>query len=436
LEQLQVSAPVAPVAAFVLALVCVAAVASAGSPSSSATAASGVCPRGAAPLGRVAFVRGRALVVLDLDRCSEHTLVRGLKAPVEVAWSADGNWIAVGNTVVAASNGRVARPFGRLRAGEGVGVWAPRGHLLAHVTARGGLLLGGPGLRPRRLLRDGWGVSDVMYAADGRLAVARDLRFGSGVGRPQRQEIWLLRPPTLRPRLLYRVPSGRDTPPRLAAVSKRGGAVFFWPSVDHANSANLDGLPLELVTAPGRKPTEIVHWMLARPDFFSWCGSRLIAVAGFDRMATVHKSLVSLAPPLWQKRILEPAGPLSWITPSCAPNGRKVAAAAGPNREDIPFGREARAIRIVSIGGGATTVLARPPRGESDELPRWSHDGRFILFVRGGPTNKDAAAPGHVYLVETAGKHRVYGPLASLGLGGNYYGQYGWNWDWYQPPAR
>jgi len=38
--------------------------------------------------------------------------------------------------------------------------------------------------------------------------------------------------------------------------------------------------------------------------------------------------------------------------------------------------------------------------------------------------------------VQAAGKHRVYGPLDSLGLGGNYYDQYGCDWDWYQPPAH
>jgi hypothetical protein len=194
-----------------------------------ADATQAACPHGSAPLGRVAFVHSRALVVLDLDSCTQRVLVRGIKTPVQIAWSADGKWIAAGNTVVGAGDGRIARPFGRLRREESLGVWASRGHVLAHITPPGGLVLGGPGLRPRRLLPDGWGVSGLMYASDGTLAVSRDLRSGTGVGRPQRQEIWLLRPPTMRPRLLYRVPRGRDTPPQLAAVSTGGRAVFFWP---------------------------------------------------------------------------------------------------------------------------------------------------------------------------------------------------------------
>jgi hypothetical protein len=435
LERSRVVRRVATIAALVVALLSAAGVAAVRSLPGNAAAGS-MCPHSATPLGQVAFVRTGALVVLDLDRCSERVLASGLRTPVHVVWSADGKWISIGNTLMAAAQGQVASPFGRRRSGESVGAWAPHGHLLAHITALGGLLLGGPGLRSRRLLPEGWGVADVMYGADGTLAVARDRRRGAGIGRPLRQEIWLLRPPSLAPRLLYRVPVGRDTPPRLAAVATGQRAVFFWPLVDHANSANLDGLPLELVTGSAPEARQIVPAMLARPDFLSWCGSRLVAAAGFDRIATVHKSLVILTPPKWQKVILKPAGPLSWITPSCSPDGRRVAAAAGPNREDVPFGREARAIQIVSLNGGAARELALPSRGESDELPRWSRDGRFILFVRRGPTIENPAAQGHVYLVETGGAHRVYGPLASLGLGGDIYGQYGWSWDWYRPPAR
>ncbi|HET7127591.1 MAG TPA: hypothetical protein VFJ93_00775 [Gaiellaceae bacterium] len=397
------------------------------------------CPHDSVSLGRVAFIRQRELIVFDLDSCTERVLARNVGTPIQVAWSADGNWLAVGNRLISAADGRVARPFGRLPTDENVGVWAPRGHELARITARGGLVLGGPDSHVRQLLPDGWGADDLMFASDGTLAVSRDLRSGSGVGQPHRQEIWLLRVPALRPQLLYRGPQGRDAPPRLAAVARGGGAVFFWPFVDHANSANLDGLPLELVTpARGLATTtrQIVPWMLARTDFLSWCGSQLVAAAGFDRIATLHKSLIVAAAPKWSKRTLEPAGPRSWITPSCSPDGRLVAAAAGPNRDDTPFGREARSIVVVSLDGHVRARLAEPPRGESDELPRWSRGGRFILFVRAGSTSKNAAAEGRLYLAEAFGAHHVYGPLTRLGVGGNYYGQYGWNWDWYRPPVR
>lgn len=384
------------------------------------------------PLGLVAFVRGGALVVYDLDRCAEQVLVpRGVAGPV--AWSADGTWISAGPRVVHANGVKVIRPFADAVAGV---TWAPTGHVLAAVTARGGLLVGGPGTQPRRLLPDGWGASGAMYAQDGSLAVSRDLRADR---RPLREEVWLLRPPAWRPRLVRRLPAAADTPPTLAAVAPDAHAILYWPFVDHANSANLDGLPLVLVPVTGGAERRITPSMLATTEYLAWCGRRLVVASGSDRMATLHKSLLVAAPPAWRPRLLAPAGARSWISPSCSANGRVVAAAAGPNREDVPFGREARSIWLLPVTRGPRVRLTPPPpRGRSDELPRLSADGRFVLFVRSGPTDRDAGAPGRLYLVETGGAHRLFGPLASLGRGGNYYGRYGWGTTtaWYRPAAR
>lgn len=182
--------------------------------------------------------------------------------------------------------------------------------------------------------------------------MSRDLRSGTGVGRPVRQEIWLLRPPAFTPRLLYRSRPGLDRPPALAAVAPDASAVLFWPLIDRANSANLDGLPLRLTSLATESPLQLARAMLARQDFLSWCGSRLVIAAGPDRMATLHKSLLLASPPAWRPQVLAPARRLSWITPACSPDGRLVATAAGPNRHDTPFGREARSIWLVSLQAG------------------------------------------------------------------------------------
>ena len=77
--------------------------------------------------------------------------------------------------------------------------------------------------------------------------------------------------------------------------------------------------------------------------------------------------------------------------------------------------------------------LTDPPRGATDELPRWSADGRWILFVRSGPTKEDASTAGRLYLVAASGDELV-GPVIRL-AGGNYYGHYSWaeETDWYRP---
>jgi hypothetical protein len=47
--------------------------------------------------------------------------------------------------------------------GPWVGTWAPRGHRMAAVTRRGGVVVGGPGLKTRRLVADGFGASSVAW---------------------------------------------------------------------------------------------------------------------------------------------------------------------------------------------------------------------------------------------------------------------------------
>jgi hypothetical protein len=385
---------------------------------SGASAHSASCPPAT---GTIAYVRAGALHLLDLGRCTDRVLARHVGE--DVSWSADGRWLATDGALVS-KDGKVVRP-------AAVGVWAPRGHDRASVTPRGGLVLTTPGGRPRRLLPDGWGASGAMFAADGALAVSRDLRSGGGprsVGKPKREEIWLLRAPAYRARLVYRLAPGRDTPPDLAAVSPDASEIAFWTLVDHANSANLDGRPLELLPTTGGQPRGITAATLVTSRFVTWCGHSLVAVSGADRITTFGKSIVVASPPRWRVGTVAAAGSLSWVSPACSPDRRRLAVAAGPGRRELRFGLEARSIWLVPLAGGGrpTRLTPAPPPGLTDEEPQWTPDGRFVLFVRSGPTDRNADARGRLYAVEAGGGHRVYGPLADLGVGGNDYGTYGW----------
>ena len=106
-----------------------------------------------------------------------------------------------------------------------------------------------------------------------------------------------------------------------------------------------------------------------------------------------------------------------------------VAAAAGPVTQDVPFGHEHRAIWLLPYTGGNWRPLEpAPPKGTSDELPLWSSDGRWIAFIRTTPTG--AAGVGRLYLLDLGarfnGQARVVGPIADVGVTGNYYGHYNW----------
>ena len=64
--------------------------------------------------------------------------------------------------------------------------------------------------------------------------------------------------------------------------------------------------------------------------------------------------------------------------------------------------------------------------GYADESPRWSRDGRSLLFVR------SRRGKGRLFLWQAG---RVHGPLAHLGFSLGYYGHHDW-WaaaDWCQP---
>jgi hypothetical protein len=106
-----------------------------------------------------------------------------------------------------------------------------------------------------------------------------------------------------------------------------------------------------------------------------------------------------------------------------------VAAAAGPVTQDLPFGHEHRTIWLLPYTGGNWRPLEpAPPKGSSDELPLWSNDGQWIAFIR--TTSTGSAGGGLLYLLDLGarfnGQARVVGPIASVGVAGNYYGHYNW----------
>lgn len=370
------------------------------------------CP-GSARLGAVAYVRDAVLHVFDLGTCRDRVLVaKGVEPPVR--FSADGRFLAFGSgRIVATAGGRPGPPLGAGWA------WAPRGHLLAAVTAGGGVVVGG-----RRIVPDGWGPSSLAWSPTGGLVLARS-RYPR---KPYRQSIWLW---TGRLRRVAGDFPGIQTP-FLAPASPDGRRLLWWLDPQNSSSIAADGLVLEAVSAAGGRAARLPG-TLAYPDFLAWCGSQLVAAAGYDRVSTSGKSLVALSPPRFTPRGLSRDRSRSWISPACSPDGRLVAAAAGPRSSGTPFGHERRSIWLLDLDGSTRRRLTEPPPGRSDELPRWSADGRSLLFLRSGPTAPRAEAEGSLYLVRLDGA--LLGPIAELGPTDNYYGHYDWarQTDWFRP---
>ncbi|MGH7897790.1 MAG: hypothetical protein ACREQQ_07550, partial [Candidatus Binatia bacterium] len=213
------------------------------------------------------------------------------------------------------------------------------------------------------------------------------------------------------------------------------GIVLFTQPLLPAISANLDGLPLERVAARSGWAERVLQAVLRYDEFLADCGRRLVVAAGPDRYTTRAKRLVLVGPPGWRPRDLSGDRTRSWVSPSCSPDGRWAVASAGRNWIERRFGLERRSIWRLSLDGHVRGRLTSPPRGATDELPRFAGDDRSILFVRtrflrsSGPT--ELAARGQLFLWRDG---RVEGPLADLGTTDNYYGRYGWadQTDWHR----
>ena len=341
---------------------------------------------GGSSIGQVAFVRAGQLVVVDLDTRRERVLVRrGVEPPVR--WSADGRYIAYGG------RGRLAivpvdDPGTRGDRPADAWAWAPRGTAIA-VALDGSIAVYRLGRAPlaRRPFR--WGAHAVAWNRDGRLAVARG------------RELW-----TWTPGRGWKLVAQTPTTPDLAGYV--GERVLWWATT-RSNSLMADGMPLY---ANRRR---VVASMLLRRDWIADCGGRLAVAAGFDRITTRGKRI------LLDGRDVSQDATRSWISPACSRDGKKLAASAGRNYVQPRFGLEHRAVWLLRP---MRRQLTRPPAGASDELPRWTTDGRGVFFVRTRQVGRTLHARGKLHLARLDGS--VSGPLADLGTTGNYYGQYGW----------
>jgi Tol biopolymer transport system component len=225
-----------------------------------------------------------------------------------------------------------------------------------------------------------------------------------------------------------------------AGWSPDGRWLLFWVADMCSGSLAADGWPLDAVPAGGGSPVQVVPHMLLYDDFLSWCGTDLIAAAGPDRQSNQDSRLLSVAPPAWRARTIEPAGALSWVSPRCAPGGRRLVAAAGPNSGMARFGIEHRSIWLVSAASGTRIRRLSLPwaTGLSDESPRFSRDGRWVMFVRSqvlaGPGLSDHSQDT-IELVRTSGAGGAVPVVSFTSQDFSYYDHFDWPYevDWYQP---
>jgi dipeptidyl aminopeptidase/acylaminoacyl peptidase len=367
-------------------------------------------------LGAVAYVWRGNLHVVDLSSGRDRALVR--VAPQSIGWSPDGRWIAVGGTLVAAADGSTCAPFGsgalRLQ-------WRPRSNALVASTASGRVLVGGPESSPRPLLPLGFSVEELAFDASGRRLVAEGPR-GS---------LWVVNLATGARRQIWRSssPTGEVGPPVGVRWSPDGRWILFQTDPYGSDSIAADGLPLWAIRSGGGRTAQVEPSFVGGSDFLQACGRRVLISAGFDRYVSARKRIDVASPPDWRPRTISPDRRRSWYAATCSPDGRTVAATVTANREEGRFDTAERSIWV--LGSRERLLVGRPGDGGSDEQPRWSRDGRWILYVHHPARPQPKAI---LYLVNVANGERR-GPFGHVDGGLGYYGRHDWNGlaAWYQP---
>jgi WD40-like Beta Propeller Repeat len=406
------------------------------------------CPRSVRRLGVVAFVARGRLELIDLPRC--RVIARRAPGAGEVRFSPDGRWVAYGaladgGLAVGNPSGPVVIPAGggAPRAPLGAGVlswtWGPVGTVLYGITSDGSLVSATPDGSRRVVAANVVPIAYDYYgepltlSPDGARAAVDRSRCGSAM----LGELDTVNVHSGAVTVAVRRPGDFFT---FAGWSPDGRWLLFWVANMCSGSLAADGWPLDAVPAAGGKPVRVVPHMLLYGDYLSWCGSDLIAAAGPDRQTNQDSKLLSVAPPRWHPRTIEPAGALSWVSPSCAPGGRQLVAAAGPNSGVAGFGVEHRSVWLLRAASGARVrQLSAPPASYlSDEAPRFSRDGRWVMFVRSrvlaGPGSSDRSRDT-IELVRASGAGGPIPVVSFTSQDFSYYDHFDWPYelDWSKP---
>ncbi len=391
-------------------------------------------------LGTVAYIQGGNLWVKALPdgeprRLTADGTSRGPR------WSPSGRWLALwrGDEVwVMAADGSAAR---RVDMVAGWFTWSPVDDLLALNDGGALVVERADGSERRELVpaapEGRGGVGRMAWSADGQwLAYERtDVLGPLPDGRPGRlSSLWRIRADGRGAREL--VTSGAPETFGLLVLGWAFDDRWVLYVTDPMYSASLlaDGAPLLAVPADGGEPVDLgvavlptAYSLVPAPDD----GGQLAVVDGAGREAWTNKRLVLLAPSTGGRMVV--TGPdVAVATPAWSPDGRCLAYVTMPDVGHVgggPPAREAlmrRRIVITDVEGGTSRLLADDP-AYRDEFPRWSADGRFILFAR-----LDAADRASLWLASVDGgaPQRVVDELspnpgpASFWFG--FYGNIGW----------
>ena len=265
------------------------------------------------------------------------------------------------------------------------------------------------------------GFTALAISSDGRRAVVDRSRCGTSAV----SELVSIEVATGARTVGFRQPK---VPVVFAGVAPGGRWLLFWADQLCSASIAADGMPLQAVRAAGGKPVRAIGHTLLYPDYLTWCG-RLIAAAGAVARLSSAAGEFQSAPPAWRQLTIDSARARSWVSPLCAPSGRRLVAVAC-----LTMHRSASDINIARSGCFEPTALGDPPP-EQPTRPRslrpgatLLNDGRWIMFVRARviPVGRSAISEDTIELVRADGNGGAV-PIAPFTSDDfSYYDHFAW----------
>jgi Tol biopolymer transport system component len=387
-------------------------------------------PPSAAVLGKVAYIAGGDVWVVDLDTAQE-TRLTGDGRNSRPRWSADGRWLAYqkGDQLWAIEVGAgKENPISDTPVDEFA--WSPVENRLAHLSASGGLAIWRADQQSTQTLVESKGGSTLVHFAWD--------PTGNWLAYETEGAEWSLSQVSLDGESLPLYARSNMTQiPHLTGWSADAHWLLAWTGPASA-LAEADGLPLCLIPAMGGTPRCLEQKMLLHADWLSWSPSGQLAfVVGGGRETWVNKGLAVMDPVSLVVQRLVDHTEQAPIQPAFSPDGEHLVYSAGPPtpvemayaRRDAALAQ--RRIWVMEVSSGRRRRLTNDDRFR-DECPSWSSDGEDILFVRFGEERAS------LWLMGSDGSNlrQVVAELTPRPDPMAEYGYVDWQalWDWWRPP--
>ena len=374
------------------------------------------------PGGKLAYVRGGDIWVKTLPDGESREISQG-GAAADPQWSSSGEWLSYsqkGKLVVVPANGDREKaltfePTVYVR--SATMTWSPSQEEFAFIDQEGlwVVRLGENGPLRRLVLSHSvvGKITGFQWSPGGdRFAVSVTARLpGLPEGRVGR--LWRVNADGSQAQQIFsaREPeemAGGDL--SVAGWSSDGQRILIWLFHEFSPSLVADGAPLGTVPANGGPARTLTQDVLVHPDSLAISPRKpeVVAVSGWSRESWTSKRLMladidsGLSTPLTDAKATEASrppihgyassGPLigaksAVASPAWSPDGTWIAYVSGPDIGNVGGGEQAkkglaqRRIWIMTADGTQARQLTSDPQYR-DEYPLWSHDGRYVLFIR------------------------------------------------------